>query len=168
MNGVVSRSRCVPLALMLALVTCCAGAAEEPPFLYGIGPIKLDLRHWTFTKQEIEGAFLDTVTHKQSGKRIVFVYLDTDITTIEDALATISKLIRGRNDLHVTANPKLEKGALVGGVLANYEVMKIERVAIVIKDHPRQATVYISSGDNPMEDADLLSIRKLADGTNLR
>lgn len=168
MNGVIRRSWCIPLVLMLALVTSISGAAEEPPFLYGIGPIKLDLTRWTFTKKEIDGAFLDTVTDKKSGKRIVFVYLDDDIKTIDDALATISRLIRGRNDLHIMNNPKMEKGALVGAVLANYEVMKIERVAIVIKDHPRQATVYISSGDNPMEDADLLSIRKLADGTSLR
>jgi hypothetical protein len=153
---------------MMALATCCTGAAEEQPFLYGIGPINLDLTRWTFTKQKIDGAFLDTVTHKQSGKRIIFVYLDDDIKTTEDSLATISRLIRGRNDLHITSTPKVEEGLLAGGVLANYEVMKIERVAIMIKARPRQARVFISSGDNPMEDAELLSIKKLADGTSLR
>ena len=96
------------------------------------------------------------------------MYLDSDIKTTEDSLATISRLIRGRNDLHITATPQVEEGALVGGVLANYEVMKVERVAIAIKARPRQARVFISSGDNPMEDAELLSIKKLADGTSLR
>lgn len=153
---------------MMALATCCTGAAQEQPFIYGVGPINLDLARWTFRNQVIDGAYLDTVTHKQSGKRIIFVYLDSDIKTTEDALATISRLIRGRNDLHITATPPVEEGALVGGVLANYEVMKVERVAIAIKARPRRATVFISSGDNPMEDAELLSIKKLADGTSLR
>jgi hypothetical protein len=163
MNGTV-RPQYILLALMMVLVTCCTGVAEEKELVFsGVGRIKLDLSRWTFTTQMIEGTNLDMVTHTQSGKRIIFVSVNVNINTIEEALATIPRLIRGRNDVHITSTPKVDDGALAVGVLANYEVMKVERVAIVIKGHFNRATVFISSDDNPMVDADLLSIKKLVD-----
>lgn len=169
MRPTVTRSSHAAGVLMLLLLICCSGAfAAEQPVIYGIGPINLDSERWSFAERISEGAKISTITEKRTGKRIIFVYLDTREVTREDPLSVIHRLIRGPNDLTITSIPKVEEGALAGGILANYETMRMEKVAIVVRPKGIQATVFISTVDNPMEDPDLLVIKKLADGTSLR
>jgi hypothetical protein len=155
--------------LMLLALTCFSSIqAAEPPVLFGIGPITLDLERWDFTTRKSEGATIDTITEKRTGKRIIFVSLDANVVTNEDPLSVIPRLIRGPNDLTITEAPKVEQGAVAGGVLANYETMRLEKVAIVVRPKGLQATVFISTVNNPLEDPDLLEIKKLADSTGQR
>lgn len=169
MSSAVERSIRTAGVVMLFVLTCFSRiAAAEQPVLYGIGPINLDLERWSFVESTREGAKIATITEKGTGKRIIFIYLNTREVTREDPLSVIIRLIRGPNDLTITAVPKVEQGALAGGILANYEAMRLEKVAIVVRPNKVQATVFISTVDNPLEDPDLLTIKNLADGTNLR
>lgn len=155
--------------LLLLALTCFSGIpAAEQPIIFGIGPIALDAERWDFSTRKREGATIDTITEKRTGKRIIFVSLNANVITNEDPLSVIPRLIRGPNDLTLTEAHKVEHGALAGGVLANYETMRLEKVAIVVRPKGIQATVFISTADNPMEDPDLLEVKKLADGTSLR
>lgn len=164
-------SRLAVLARAILVLVALLGAArgaDERPFLYGIGPIALDERRWTLTKRLADRVHIDTVAHKQTGKRILFVYRDYRDVNGDDGATFFPHLIRGPNDFTTTAIPKVKDGALILGTLANYEAMRLEKVAIVIRPRNYQATVYISTADDPLADPDLVEIRKLADATSLR
>lgn len=160
--------RASPVVALLATVSVICAADATQPFIFGIGPITPDPERWTFTAKVIEDAHVDTVTEKQTGKRIIFISLNASVVTGEDPLSVIPRLIRGPNDLTITSIPKVEEGAVAGGILANYELMKREKVAIVVQPKGIRAMVFISTADNPLEDPDLLAIKKLADNTSLR
>jgi hypothetical protein len=161
-------SRSSVVLLLLALTCFSSIQAAEPTVIFGIGPINLDLERWDFATRKSEGATIDTITEKRTGKRIIFVSLNANVVTNEDPLSVIPRLIRGPNDLTITEAPKVEQGAVAGGVLSNYETMRLEKFAIVVQPKGTQATVFISTVNNPLEDPDLLEIKKLADSTSLR
>jgi hypothetical protein len=155
------------MLLLLATVNKVSWAADRP-FLYGIGPIALDEKRWTLDKTVADRVHVDTVTHKQTGKRILFIYRDYRDVSGDDHVAFFEHLVRGpNNDLTITGTPKVKEGAIAAGVLANYEAMRLEKVVIVVRPRDVQATVYISTADNPLEDPDLVEIQKLADATHL-
>lgn len=154
-------SSCLLLLVSLGAVSL---TAADPIMIFGRGPIVHDPERWDHARKTQEESIIDTFTEKMTGKRILFISRSANIVTGEDPLVLLQRLVRGPNDLTITATPKVEQGTLAGGILANYETMRLEKVAIVIRPNGTQATVFISTNDNPLEDPVLVEIKRLVEG----